>query len=564
MSEWTIGKEIHNTEEKRISDTEYFYFFDKGEKFLEDKVLIDNSLLFILLDGVIFNKLEILKNLQKDKWDLALIELYEKEGLEFIKILRGSFNGVIIDKKLKETYVFVDQLGERAVFYCADMNHFFVSNNFNRIVETFKKKEIQYSIDEEAVKCLLYFGYMVDNRTCVSEIKRIFPGNYLHKSDERMEEKLYFRFTNQNLLKKTEHELIELIDSAFSKALIRELEKDKEYGYYSLMDISGGMDARIMCFAAKKLGYRNITNLCYSQMNAYEKNIAENLVRQLGNDYMFKSLDNASFIYELDALVKENYGLSYFAGITGGRDFLKVLDKAYFGIEHTGILGDIYEGSFNDKPIYEKPNINEKYRVSRLLNIDLDKSFLAKYEDDELFKFYTRGILAGTSTHLIRRQYMETYSPFADVDFLNLMFSIPLEQRITGKIYMKWVNEKYPEALEHIYSGTMCNPNSGKIKTKLRALWNVILIKIVLPIQKKLKYDSEWNYRGTMNPFEYWYEKNANIKEFINEYYEKNIGCIDNIEIKNCIDEMQVRGKILDKMVMLTVLSVYKQYGTPQ
>ena len=560
MSEWWIGKKKWKLEEKQIAGTEYFYYFDKGKKFVDDKIIVDDSTLFMLLDGVIFNKLELLKKANQESWESTLIDLYKKNGLDFIKVLRGSFNGVIVDKVLKETIVFVDQLGERAVFYNIDSDGFFVSTNFNRLIEYFREKEVSYSIDKEAIKNLLYFGYMIDHKTCVKEIKRIFPGNYLYKTSSQMEEKSYFRFSNKDLLQKTDEELIELIDKTFRTAIKRELDKDKEYGYHSLIDISGGMDARTISFVAKAMGYGEITNLCYSQMNAYERKIAEKLVKQLGNNYIFKALDNAEFIYKVDDLVKENFGLCYFAGITGGRDFLKILDKTYFGIEHTGILGDVYEGSFNEQPILGKATVDEKYRVSRLLRIDIDQECVKEYENDELFKFYTRGILAGMSTHLIRQNYIETYSPFADIDFLNLMFAIPLEQRVTGKIYMKWLNKKYAEALENTYAGIMCKPNSGRIKIKLRAAWNIFLIKVLLPLQKKVNYHSEWNYKGTMNPFEYWYEKNKDIKKFVDEYYEKHLKYVDDLEIKEYLEKLQAKGNMQDKMVMLTVISIYKQY----
>lgn len=45
-------------------------------------------------------------------------------------------------------------------------------------------------------------------------------------------------------------------------------------------------------------------------MNAYERKIAEKLVRELGNDYIFKALDNAKFIYEVDDLVKKILGFA--------------------------------------------------------------------------------------------------------------------------------------------------------------------------------------------------------------------------------------------------------------
>lgn len=123
------------------------------------------------------------------------------------------------------------------------------------------------------------------------------------------------------------------------------------------------------------------------------------------------------------------------------------------------------------------------------------------------------------------------------------------------------MNKKYPEALEYTYAGTMCKPNSAKLKLKLRVMWNILLLKFLLPIQKKVFYRSEWNYKGTMNPFEYWYEKNQNIRKFVDEYYQKTLKYVEDLEIKGYIEEIQKTGRMQDKMIMLTVLSVYKQYS---
>lgn len=51
MVDWK--RKIGN-EGKKISGTEYFYWFDKGNRFVEDKVIVDTQDFFILLDGVIF------------------------------------------------------------------------------------------------------------------------------------------------------------------------------------------------------------------------------------------------------------------------------------------------------------------------------------------------------------------------------------------------------------------------------------------------------------------------------------------------------------------------------
>ena len=76
-------------------------------------------------------------------------DLYKTGRLEFVNLLRGSFNGVVIDKISQEVNVFVDQLGERAVFYNNEKDEFFVSTDFNRLIEVFKYKKLKYSIDKD-------------------------------------------------------------------------------------------------------------------------------------------------------------------------------------------------------------------------------------------------------------------------------------------------------------------------------------------------------------------------------------------------------------------------------
>lgn len=112
MSKWTVSNKKIMEKMCPVLNTEFFYVFDKGDKFLDDKVLIDDNQIFILLDGVIFNKVEIMEELKKAIWEETVFALYQKEGIEFVKRLRGTFNGIIIDKKNKCLRAFVDQLGK--------------------------------------------------------------------------------------------------------------------------------------------------------------------------------------------------------------------------------------------------------------------------------------------------------------------------------------------------------------------------------------------------------------------------------------------------------------------
>lgn len=46
----------------------------------------------------------------------------------------------------------------------------------------------------------------------------------------------------------------------------------------------------------------------------------------------------------------------------------------------------------------------------------------------------------------------------------------------------------------------------------------------------------------------------------MNQYYEENIDYVEDEEINEYLKTIQKKGNVLDKMVMMTVLSIYKQY----
>lgn len=52
------------------------------------------------------------------------------------------------------------------------------------------------------------------------------------------------------------------------------------------------------------------------------------------------------------------------------------------------------------------------------------------------------------TSYFTRQTYLETGSSFLDVDFLDMMLSIPSHMRCKHYIYLKWLERKYPQAAE--------------------------------------------------------------------------------------------------------------------
>lgn len=554
MSKWILCCQEH-TNCIKIKNTNYFYYYKNDNKFKADSFTLDDDDFFFLLDGFVLNKGDFLNN---DNWCTCFKSEWIRNKFAFIKKLRGSFNIVIFDKSNDSKYIFVDQLGERVVFYYNSKIDRVIASDFLLLIDYLKTKKHYYTPDIIANKQFLYYGFLVDNSTHIHEIKRIFPGNYLEVNS--MKEKNYFRFNNRNRLNLNQDEYIELIDKTFRKALKMEYDKDIEYGYEHLVDISGGMDARTINYIAKDMGYKKVTNICYSQSQSFERTISEKIVNSLGNDFIFKSLNNAKFVFDVDEIVRKNFGLTFYLGLTGGPNFFNSLNPNIFGIEHTGLLGDIYEGSFCEKVEYTDPYIDEKYRFSKFAKFSVDTEFLNYYDDQEIFLFYTRGILAGVTTHLIRQHYFETYSPFEDIDFLSLMFSIPQEERINNHIYLKWLEKKYPQTFNYPYARTMSKIGTNKIYAKTK-FFILRVINKIRPFLSNYGIKIDPSPRLTMNPTEYWKKTIPEISTFVHDYINENIHKIPNDkELLDYFIDVRDNGTLIDQSIALTLLSVYKQF----
>lgn len=549
-------KPLYGNEDFVYDDLGISYFYNKYPKFENDKIFFSNEKYLLIIDGVIFNNNLLMDKYCKNDWCETVIFMLEKYEEKFYSEFRGSFNGIIIDKEKGKIISFTNQIGERTVFYYENDENIIISSNFNYLVDLLKDNNMKYKLDENYVKYMLTFGFMLDDTTCIQNVKRLLPGHYLVCEKNIIEIKKYFEFVNDEI-SISEEEAIKRINETFINSLQLEINKDKEYGYKSLMDISGGLDSRTVNYVSKKIGYNNILNISYSQMDSYEENVTRQLVKDLGFDYMYKSLDNASFIYEIEDIIEKNYGLTIFSGFTGGKQTLESLDLSNIGIQHTGLLGDIHDGSFSSVPYHEKPYFVDKYRFSTLLDINiLDKNVLERYKTHELFCFYTRGLLGGLGTHLIRQNYVETFSPFQDIDFLNLTFQIPLEMRING-IFKKWLIQYYPEATKIVYDHTMCRITDSKVKIKFKKA----CIYLPRKIKRILGFKNIQKSHESMNPYEYWYMNNENLRNFIDTYYKDNIAKLDQYDqIKKLCQEVHFNGNVVDKMLMMTVLGTVKRY----
>lgn len=523
-------------------------------KFPGDQVLLNEQEQVSFLDGYVYNK-EAVCGKETGDWQHLFAQAMREDAAKCLQTLRGGFCGYIYNKKNAGLTVYTDQISVKAVYYYADGNHWMVSNHLPYMIAVLKENELSYHLNETAVKYMLTYGYMLDDSTFVQEIHRVLPGQLVHIADGQPKPERYYLIPNREI-QVSEQEAIEKIDCAFREAVRREFDKDREYGYRHLVDLSGGLDSRMVSWVAHDMGYTEQLNVTYCRAEYLDEKISKKIAVSLGHEYLFKSLDDANWMYDIDEIVFRNNGAALYSGITGGERLFEVLNTKRFGIEHTGMIGDAVLSTFyHDRSLnFGSPRLGLN-RHSEMLSYQFDSQFMEEYPCQEMFAVYTRGILGAQSSYIIRQHYMETASPFMDVDFLETVFSIPFAYRERHGIYLKWMAKKYPDATKfgwEKWGGIKPREDHiffRKMKTTQRLLQQLVC--------RAFKIQN----RDSMNPVDYWYWENKKIQRHYQAYYDCNIGhnLLDQ-NLKKDITKMFREGNVTEKDMALTVLAVLNAY----
>lgn len=531
-------------------------------KFEWDKLFLECDHVLVVLEGVVLNTREIMGRCGADTWKDAVLHLIREEGPEWFKTLIGPFSGAVYYKDQSKWIIFTGPLGEKPVFYWAQGDRFIAASQMQYLVDILKEKGIPRIPDEDALCRLMAYNSYIDDETCIKGVKRLYPGTYLVRKDEDISVHTYVIYDykqdyGQNV--KSEKEYIDQLDNAFCKAFSRILDKDKEYGYKTLIDVSGGYDSRLNIYTAHRLHAKNIMTDCYAQSGCHDHIVSQKISSELGYQYIFMSLDNADCMYGVDDNVRMLSGTAGYGGITGGRDMLHMLSGLDFGLEVTGLLGDVHDGSMlTSNPDGEIDA--GAFRESKTLVEGNDFLFPAyakerfRYHLNDHFWFYNRGMLCGMTSFLIRQNFIEPVTPFGDPTFLGAYMPIPWEMRVKGRLLRKWMADKYPAAA--LYT----NERTGmKLKTEVLP-YGPALIKIGKQmIKAKQRFSIKRNITYGMNDMGVWYDTNASFRKYVDRNVSEQIdGIAQYQKVSNALNKLATSGTITDKLMIMTVHSIFR------
>ncbi len=521
-------------------------------KFKNDNCFYNNNNYSLVLDGVILNKVDLLK--EKETWEETIINMYITYGDDFYKKFRGSFSGFIYNKKNDKWIVFADHIGSKHIYYSILPDGYIFSSDIVDIYDFYKENNIKNNISLNSAYMILSYGYPLEDNTLSENIRKILPGNYVKIENNNFSLNEYYRLSNDTNYNLSENEIIEKMDFYFRQAIKRQFDKDLEYGFKHFVALSGGLDSRMTAWVAHEMGYTNQLNYTFSQSNYLDETIPKKIAADLKHEWLFKALDNGLFLKDIDEITKITGGNVLYHGLAHGLSLSKYISFTNLGINHSGQLGDVIFGAF-----YKKNDENTQFNVgdgayskTYVKKVEHSK-FEKKYVNQEIFNFYQRGFAGANYGLLATQLYTETMSPFYDVDLIEFALSIPVELRFHHKIYKKWVIKKYPKAADYIWEKTKNRISTKSLNFKNREIYINQLYHI---LKRKLRISkADTNTKKHMNPLDYWLKTNNEIKLFFDKYYKSKLELLENRELKKDIVELFEKGNSIEKIEVLTILS---------
>jgi len=536
----------------KIESKNYYLERRTINKFLNDKVFWDEKYI-VITEGVILNSLKLIEKYRASDFKSAIIKMYETNGEKFFGEFRGSFSGLFYDKQKDIWLIYTNHIGDKQIFYSKTENGIIFGSEINYLVEYMRNNNIKYTFDKIGAYFLLTYGYMLEDYTLFKEIKKLNAGKYIKIKNDNFEIHTYFEVDNTPDNTLTEEEIIENVDKLFRNAVKLEFEKDKEYGYKHVASLSGGLDSRMTTWVAHELGYLEQLNVTFSQTDYLDETIAKSIARDLKHEWLFKALDNGNYLKNIDEMIEINFGNCLYSGNAHVNNFMNTFNFENYGVYHTGQVGGIIKGYYLNRT--QELTYGGEY--SKFLMHKISYAVLGEYENEGIFRLKNRQFNGTLQGNLPVQMYSEVISPFLDVDLVNYCLRIPSEYGFDNRIYKKWILKKYPAASKYKWEAI-----NGRITEKTYNILGYSTTLKALPRKafNKVFHKSSLNTKKHMNPLDYWFNNNNDLKGFILNTYRENIPLLKDEELNKDCQLLFNEGNTIEKTQVLTLLVAYKKY----
>ena len=234
-------------------------------------------------DSEIF--IEIDKKCDNKKYIQKIKESYKKNGVDFIKKLRNTYEMHIYDKKNDILILIADLVGLKSTYYYLSDNSIYISDD---IMELVKKYNIKKEINENVLPIYFKYHYISSPETIFKNIYKLKHGTYLVFQNGKAEIKTYWNFIEEynNNKKNVIKSFVECKQELNKKInnYVKNIIKNKDnIGIY----LSGGIDSSLVTALSMKYSKNpvNTFSIGFCEEEYNEANKAKKVANQLGTNH---------------------------------------------------------------------------------------------------------------------------------------------------------------------------------------------------------------------------------------------------------------------------------------
>lgn len=533
------------------SKSVYLFNYQNFKKFSDDKIFSENEHFILGIDGVVLNLKQLKNDYSISDYFNLIVHLWEKSSENFPNLIKGEFSGFIFNKKDETLYVFCNQTASKKVFYRKFSESLIISPSIKYITRYSKSNESSSNLNISAAYELLTFGGMFENQTLINDVFRLQAAEYLKVDAKEISINRYYDFNTIEPVANSKKTIFQELSKSFEEAVKLQYEKDLEYDFGHIATLSGGLDSRLNVMLSNELKYKNDV-FCFSQSNYSDAKISKKIAKDLNLPYTFIPLDEGDYLKDISENNEIYNGLIFYLSSAHFNNALKQIDLNAYGLIHTGQIGDGVLGGLISS--LKKGNYFSKKISSRLLHkVKRNQRFEDGYRSEEIYQLYNR-VFNITHSGSFIAEHHNTYlvSPFMDIPFIETCFSIEPKLRYKQKIYVEWLNHKYPKVAQYTWERIGFKPNK---------IYKIYLSRYTNKLKKEFYSLIQRGDKLSMNPIDYWFKHNHGVQNFYEKRFNETIHLIeDNVILSNDVKEMYKSGSAVEKSMILTLLDFIETY----
>ncbi|HEX6126759.1 MAG TPA: asparagine synthase (glutamine-hydrolyzing), partial [Pyrinomonadaceae bacterium] len=267
---------------------------------------------WIVYNGEIYNYQQIRKDLDArghrfytNSDTEAIVQLYDEEGPECLRHLRGMFAFAIWDEKDRSLFIARDRVGKKPLLYSHQPNGDLIfGSEFQALLQ---HPSVTREVDPEALDDYMSFLCVPAPKTAFKQIRKLEPGHWLRWKDGRIETRSYWRPDFSKKIKISEEEAINETTRIVRESTRLRMIAEVPLGAF----LSGGVDSSIVVALMAQESERPVKtfSIGFEEQDFSELKYARRVAEHVGAEYNeFVVKPNALEV--LPTLV-EHYGEPY-------------------------------------------------------------------------------------------------------------------------------------------------------------------------------------------------------------------------------------------------------------